>query len=273
MKIATYCICCCSKKLLSTPAILMPFIAARVFGWRPLHITSVMGLRTLQNGTSYAACNSLRCVDCGCIFLDMRFDQEEMERLYKNYRGKEYVALRAKYEPDYPARNERLKGGIDYMQYVESFLIPHLSFPLRILDWGGDTGKNTPFADGRSVIRHIYDINCAEPVVGCQSVDNPHPDAYDLVVCSNVLEHVSWPHLVLGEILHRAMKKETILYIEIPEERAISHREPKHHWHEHVNFFTETGLRELLERLSLELIDFHRFRGPGLMQFAVKRKQ
>jgi hypothetical protein len=34
-RIATQCVCCGSENLKSSPAVLMPFVAHRTFGWKP----------------------------------------------------------------------------------------------------------------------------------------------------------------------------------------------------------------------------------------------
>jgi hypothetical protein len=57
------------------------------------------------------------------------------------------------------------------------------------------------------------------------------------------------------------MKNDTILYIELPVENLMLEKTTdrlfkKRHWHEHINFFTETSLRRLVERLNLQLAKF-----------------
>lgn len=243
MKIATRCVCCGSIRLDPSPSVLMPFIAHRIFGWVPIKITKEWGLRTIPEGTTYVPCNSLFCRDCGLSFLDMRFDDEEMQRLYSDYRGNEYLAMRLQYEPDYQDRNDRRVAGCEYMPVVEEFLRPHLRFPVSILDYGGDTGLNAPFINHRTTL-HVYDIG-NKPVLDGVAKDTSSLDArYDLIFCSNVLEHVSYPIKVLHDITTR-MDVDTVLYIEVPAE------EKKRFWHEHVNRFTEKSLNKLFEHCGM----------------------
>jgi Methyltransferase domain len=261
MDIASRCICCDGEELLSSPAVLMPFVARRVFGWEPGEITAEWGMRDLKPGHAYSVCNTFRCARCGVIFLDMRFDDREMAALYRNYRDDEYRATRERFEPGYSARNELLVAGSTYIPEVETFLARFVTPPLRMLDWGGDTGLNTPFL-GRLSLHHIYEISGKPPVAGAARVDEEavRSTQYDLIVCSNVLEHVPYPAVTI-ESMVASMSEPTILYIEVPHEDLIRFstsslglETKKKHWHEHINFFTPQSVETLLERCGLEVL-------------------
>ena len=241
-RIATECVCCGCRKLSKSPAILMPFVAHRVFDWRPVEIDLSWGLRTVIDGHAYSICNSLCCDDCGLLFLDIRFSEAELVSLYNNYRDQEYTNLRDFYEPGYKDRNTSLCSGIDYIPEIEDSLSPLLPSPVRLLDWGGDTGKNTPFKKSGALI-HIYDISNQPVVSGAESVDKTTAleTEYDLIVCSNVLEHVPYPSDLLLDI-KTVMRGHTVLYLEVPYENVIRTSLDyagalinKRHWHEHIN--------------------------------------
>jgi hypothetical protein len=264
-RVASCCPCCFGQDLAGSPAILMPFIAHRVFGWAPVEIDASWGLQTIRPGMAYSVCKSLRCVECGLVFLDIRFSDEELGALYRDYRGPAYVALRDQYEPGYAQRNALLNQGVPFVAEIEAFLAPWLSLPVRVLDWGGDTGKNTPFARDRSVC-HIYDISNKPVLEGMVRVDKASATAtasvtpYDLVVCSQVLEHVPYPSEVMLE-MQALMGEQTILYVEVPHETLMQDgaglstaHERKRHWHEHVNFFTQEALRRLAQACSLRVL-------------------
>jgi len=261
MEIASRCICCDDSGLLASPAVLMPFVAKRAFGWEPVEITSEWGMRDLKPGHAYSICNTFRCSKCGVLFLDIRFSEGEMSALYRNYRGEEYTSTRERFEPGYSARNDILVAGSTYIPDVEAFLSEFATLPLRMLDWGGDTGRNTPFL-GRLSLHHIYDISDKEPVPGGQVVDLSTIAAtdYDLIVCSNVLEHVPYPEKTIRSMI-AAMSPSTILYIEVPHEDLIRFaasqeglEKMKKHWHEHINFFTPASAERLLHRCGLEVL-------------------
>ena len=260
--IAKHCICCNSDNLKKSSAILMPFIAKRVFGHEPLEITSGFGLRDLQLGMAYTLCNSLQCQVCGVVFLDYRFTDEQMAVLYHGYRDEVYTQQRDHYEPGYAAIAGHYQGRASYLTEVETWLTRYLPKCPSVLDWGGGTGLNTPFLD-RHKLLHIYDISGVELVAGAERV-NPKAlvrGFYDLVVCSQVLEHVPSPRATIEQMVS-VLGPQTLLYVEVPHEALIRDHPGslelaslKHHWHEHINFFNQRALSCLLNAAGLDVLD------------------
>jgi len=282
-RIATQCVCCESKNLKSSPAVLMPFVAHRTFGWEAITIDDTWGLSTIKKGHAYSICKSMYCDNCGFLFLDIRFSESELSNLYNDYRGAEYNSLRESYEKGYTLRNDKLNAGIDYIQDIEDFLQPHLNFPISILDWGGDTGKNTPFKNKNKAF-DIYDIGnkdvieCARKISKSKALSKK----YNLVVCSNVLEHVPYPSDLLSDI-KKVMNKESILYIEVPYENVVMNNKSdlhllKKHWHEHINFYSKKSLYSLFQNAGLEVKDLKKLQATAggqssyLFQVACKLK-
>jgi hypothetical protein len=237
MKLATECICCGSKELDSWPAEVMPFVASRA------------GVE--QYNEAYHA-HSLRCRNCGVTFLDMRFSDDEIHALYKDYRGERYVALREKFEPGYRERQAGFIGGLPYVAEIENFLSPYPHN--KILDWGGGSGINTPF---REISADVFDISGVQPEYG-KLIDKP--GKYDLIVFANVIEHTPNP----GRELERIKKHmRGILYIEVSLDDATD----KKRWHEHINIFTAQSLLKLAERCGLEVIDTKHLDSPPYHPF------
>jgi hypothetical protein len=145
------------------------------------------------------------------------------------------------------------------MEQIEQFLLPHLRDPLTVLDWGGDTGRNTPFRFQAERV-DIYDVSQQPVLGGLQSVSREEglANTYSLIVCSHVLEHVPYPADLLLE-LYPMMGPETICYLEVPHE-AVMRDSPldahlrKRHWHEHINFFSPDSLRCLIHNVGLEVV-------------------
>ena len=80
------------------------------------------------------------------LFLDIRFDNFEMKQLYKDYRNDHYLKLRENYEPGYTERNNILSVQIHYMNLIEDFIRENTGDNFKtLLDWGGESGINTPF--------------------------------------------------------------------------------------------------------------------------------
>lgn len=230
----------------------MPFVAHRIFGWKPW--TVGREFKTLKAGMAYPLCNTLRCRGCGMLFLDMRFDADEMARLYSGYRDSDYVHLRAKYEPGYGRRNAELGKPLHYAKATEQYIGHYLpAVPPRILDWGGGTGINTPFRSRSEV--DIFDISGAS-AAGATRINRVRRK-YPLVTCLNVLEHTPYPDGELAK-LQDAMDRTSVLFIEVPHEVTIKRRKPwrtKRHWHEHVNFYSEKSLRSLLRRAGFRALN------------------
>lgn len=258
-RISTQCVCCGSHNLKSSPAVLMPFVSHRAFGWSPVVIDESWGLKTIKSGNAYSICKTLMCVNCDFLFLDIRFSDTELSNLYRDYRGKEYSELREHYEPGYALRNEVLDAGVPFIDKVEAFLEPHLTFPITMLDWGGDTGKNSPFKN-RNVQFDIYDISSKAVIDGARVVSRQEAFSrkYQLIVSSNVLEHVPYPSDLIVD-MKNTMDKDSILYIEVPFEEVVrtnpaDYHLKKKHWHEHINFFSEKSLVSLVQSSGLQVI-------------------
>ena len=252
------CICCGSRDLEFATALWMPFVSHRAMNLAPMKIDRSFGLRTVPDGTAFSLCKSLMCHDCGHLFADYRFSETEMTNLYTEYRGSAYTALRETYEPGYAARNAVISEGIFYMQLVEDFLRPFVpESAIAVLDWGGDTGTNTPFRERRSLL-HIFDPSVrdtgSDEILSFSEVPEDLTK-YDLIVLSNVLEHIPFPSETLAAI-RPFMSPETTLYVEVPLENLQrsalqspytgAHR--KKYWHEHINFFTPTSMERLLTK-------------------------
>lgn len=259
-RLARCCVCCGSADLAASPAILMPFVSHRAFGWAPVEIDDSWGLRTIRTGMAYSICKTLRCRECQHVFCDIRFSDAEMGALYAGYREEAYVSLRDHYEPGYRQRNEGLIETVTYKPDIETFIDPYVAGSPTILDWGGDTGSNTPYA-GRRARLDIFDISGKDVIPGARAVTMAEATAsnYDLIVCAQVLEHTPYPSDILADI-RKAMRPGSILYVEVPFENVMQEDRPdretiKRHWHEHVNFYAESSMRALLMRAGMEILD------------------
>ena len=212
----------------------------------------------------------------------------KMKNLYSNYRNEEYVNLRDHYEPGYKEKNSSLKQGYNYVPEIEKFISCHLDTTrdFNVLDWGGDTGKNTPFYD---TCEDLYIFDISNKTSGGR-VKNLNSDQvcqyeYNLIVCSNVLEHIPYPLQTLQN-LSEAMGNETILYVELPYEKIVRNFEEgeefndtigsKRHWHEHINFFTTKSVKSLMTAAHLEILEIKKLKISGettshVFQVACKR--
>ena len=260
MKIALNCIACGSADLLSSPAILMPFIAERALGWGPVEITEDWGLDTVPTGHAVCRVNTRACDNCGTMFLDLRFGEDEMSNLYSDYRGSDYNALRVKYEPGYQAKTSVFNERASWLDETEGWIESKIGKPGTVLDWGGGTGINSCFLHD-DVDLYIHDISNvrlesgANPYIASQALQK-----FDLVTCMQVLEHVADP-LDLLHTMAGFMSDDSFLYLELPFEKVMQddistakRATLKRHWHEHINFFSENGLIELVTKAGMKVL-------------------
>lgn len=259
------CIACgaSGQTLKTKPAFLMPFVANRVFGWEPFKIEKSFGYKDVKPGWAYPLCNSVACTNCGLIFSDIRFTDEQMSALYEGYRGHEYVIQRKKFERNY---NEQEKTPLNYIVVKENFIKKSLSSesPLAILDWGGDTGQSVVFNDGVNDV-FSYDVGRPRPLQNnVKRFDIGSDKKFDLITCSHVLEHVPYPINFVAE-LKKFLKTDGVIFFELPMERIMDPSKnstieeqlsAKHHWHEHINFFSINSLEHVFSNSGFDILDF-----------------
>ena len=269
MKVIDKCPICDCEDLEKSPAVVMPFITYRIFGWTPKKITPECQLHSLECGSSYQICSSTLCHKCQLLFSDLRFDKPEMEKLYHEYRGENYVEQRKRFEPNYIETNDYLLKPLHYLSKVEDFIGRHTGSLHRILDWGGGNGVNTPFLTDRSEVS-IYDISShsnSELPNGANVINHLEgkENHFDLIVAMHVFEHLSDPRDELFKLIEK-LRLGGSIYIEVPLESIMEFDGPKpdainekHHWHEHINFFSRPALQHLFDVSGLEVKDIREF--------------
>jgi predicted SAM-dependent methyltransferase len=193
------------------------------------------------------------CLECGMIFGDGDFDQEMLDRYYRQYYG---------YGINGPDNIERLKRDAARIEGWVS------SKQARILDFGG-AGD-----DGRSlIVDHFQRVGYTD--AHCTGPNEPLPQDCDLIYASHVLEHIyDLPHVMTR--LGQALKPEGVLVVDIPEAAGILL-----HWQKaildyntkHINHFTIRTMLDLLHRYGFELVDHRDYtlEGAPCVQFVCKR--
>lgn len=209
MKTVEQCVLCGQEIITIKRAVVAPFLARRIW-----------------NGNCPAV-NLVQCTSCSFLFFNPRLDPEEEQRLYTGYRLEEYQRLRQSCEPWYtPTFNANLSGYISARQRkLRSVLTPFVAgiATPAILDFGGDRGQLIqdliPNAFG-----YIYDISDVQPLEGighCKDLEDCRKRQFDLIICSNVLEHVGFPRTIMDQIRAIAAPQ-TLVFIEVPFESPFS---------------------------------------------------
>lgn len=218
----------------------------------------------------------VRCEVCGFIFYNPRLEDADLHLLYANYRLDEYLEMRHAFEPWYAKKmNEELASPESY-KARRAKLTPILKEHIgkrkirRILDHGGDRGDLVAgLLDGAEP--YVYDISGVNAAPGVNATNDPAACHADLIINSNVLEHVGFPRQVVSDIL-RASPAGGLVYLEVPCElpfeftrimrriaqmavvtlarpllaRHMARPAGLYMMHEHINYYTEQTLATLM---------------------------
>lgn len=266
LKIPKTCIFC-SGKVFSTPALISKFLAKRMFGWEAI-VIEPNKFSDFLPGVSYPCCNTLFCDRCKSIFMDIRPSFDLVKKYYNGYQSEEFHKDRELIESSYIERRKLMNpddfaGYCSYLPQIEYFINLSIKGPFnKIIDIGGGDGSGTPFFNQCKEL-HIFDINVlnnnklSENIVFHSTLPNQEmSQGFDLVVCRNVLEHLSDPNKYLKEIT-KILKIGTPIYVEVPFENIMRNGFDSNNlkiWTEHINFFTSDALKYMFQRNSIDII-------------------
>lgn len=263
---ASCCVICDSPIRQLKRALIAPFVAERTWGKKPFCVDLV------------------GCDSCGFMFYNPRLDDEDLATLYKGYRSDEFQRMRFETEPWYtPGFNYDIASPESYAER-RALLAPILKKNLgdrpikRVLEYGGDRGELAAgLLDGTAA--YSYDISGIEVAPGVTAAPVPADCRADLILNSNVLEHVGFPRLLVSEIL-QAAPAGGLVFLEVPAElpfgayrlaRRIAQigimaaTRPKtaryvlrpaalYMMHMHINYFSERSLKVLMQKCGGEVI-------------------
>ncbi len=200
----------------------------------------------------------IHCKSCGIYYSQYRPTDEEMDRLYKDYRGEIYVKQRIRFEPEYTAdvyydkEVERQRKNRLGAYLKENVNVENIRY---FLDYGGDNGEFIP-DEFNNAYRYVYDISGVDVVPGVcriKSFDELKNYDWDLITCCHVLEHVSDPMQIV-KIMTGLLHEGSYLYIEVPYEdwfKQYSYIEIN----EHINFFCIRTMELIAEVFSLSIVN------------------
>jgi hypothetical protein len=271
----SHCVICEGALVPLKRALVAPFLAERIWKRAPFCVSLV------------------RCVACGFLFYNPRLDDKDLRHLYSEYRSESYQRMRFSSEPWYTKRfNHDLASAKSYENRrarISPILKRHLGTRriARILDHGGDRGDLVVnLIDGADAF--VYDISGMPPATGVTATDDPVGCHADLIVNSNVLEHVGFPRPLVAGIVN-ATTDGGLAFLEVPCEHpfglpriarriaqiglmAITH--PRltpsiirpaslYMMHEHINYFSEQTLNLLFERSGGKIVASGRYASSG----------
>jgi SAM-dependent methyltransferase len=208
MYIVEACPCCLSTQSRARWAIVAPFLADFAVGQKPF------------------VCQLLECSNCTFRFFNVRLTPEEVERLYSEYRGQRYYAVRHHWEFWY---SEKVNSGISgdpqeiasRISALEKLALPHVDRDQvgTVLDYGGDRGQFIPHSLGKD--KFVFEVSDANPVEGVTRIESHETlkgREFDFVMVLCVLEHCSDPANVLEQV-RACMHPGSYLCVTVPHER------------------------------------------------------
>lgn len=266
MREVSLCVVCDGATRKVARALVAPFLARRIWDKDPFCVDLV------------------ECVQCGFTFYNPRLEDAELGRLYSGYRSDEYLQMRHASEPWYTTQfNYDLASPASYRKRratVGTILSKHLGGRVieRVLDHGGDRGDLVAgLIEGAQAF--VYDISGVHAAEGVTAVSDPAACAADLIVNSNVLEHVGFPQNIVRDIF-RISPSNGLVFFEVPCESprgatriarrvaqvgwmSVAHPSLTRHlvrpaslymMHEHINYFTERSLAALARSSGGEVV-------------------
>ena len=215
--------------------------------------------------TPFAFVEMQLCTHCFFIQTKIPFHDEDVMRLYRDYRSTAYNRERIHYEPEYAqiaaaiGQDQRELG--TRRSALSTFLRKGLqtSEAHTILDYGGADGKFIPDIPGS---KFVYEISNMDPVPGVTRIKSESElGTYSIVLLAHITEHVTHP-LNLVRNLSAHVEPGGYLYIETPQEISDQQRAELHSGvarfdiaiHEHINSYCVPAVAALLEAAGFTVV-------------------
>lgn len=189
-------------------------------------------VRELAGSSAKKTCYFV-CSNCKTGWADIFYSNHEMQNLYQDYRGVNYLKVRSKWESSYSRSfNLSIDSGDSHVNLRRSQMeaIIHTNFfsfistTNSVLDIGGGHGGLMPNWPG-IISKYVLDVSGVETEVGIKSVRSWSEISvsrpFDLIMVCGILEHLTEPLKFLEEIkinLHNLNLStvETLFYFEVP---------------------------------------------------------
>jgi SAM-dependent methyltransferase len=192
----------------------------------------------------------LECPDCQFVFADFIYPQV-IEYFYTHLCRRDIPADEIK-----KMRGKAKENAQSQLDTIKPYLPPKIK---RVLDFGGGSGEAArlylPIADEVYInesdprsIEHIKEEPRLNLLDGDQLMNDEFVGFFDLIIFSNVLEHMTYPVRRLLEF-SRMLAPDGLLFVEIPNEAPLI-KKTGVHTIQHITFFTVDTFEDLVGRQS-----------------------
>jgi len=147
------------------------------------------------------------CHVCGHAFFTELYTNDTIKRLYKDYYSPQYLAKRKLIEPSLTTTNIYNKTDAKCIAYA---YMKYCRGDVNILDYGGFDGSYIPNHFGES---HVYDLSNTPLDNGSVRVHKPQKNHYDMVICSNILEHTPYPRKTIDKVLQYVKPNGIVVFV------------------------------------------------------------
>jgi SAM-dependent methyltransferase len=201
----------------------------------------------------------VRCAACTMVYVTPVVEQE---RLHAHYEGETTYTKVLTSGPNIELDRRRFEYALDVLG-------EHMQVPRKLLDVGCGPGTFLGVARERGwdVAGVEFNARCVTMLrdAGIEVIDRPleqaslPPESYACIALWDVLEHITEPRPFLAT-LHRLLPAGGMLMVEVPQfgslvSRLLHERSNTFAGDSHINFFTATTLRGLLEQQGFELVE------------------
>jgi len=202
------------------------------------------------------------CLDCSFVQAMHAFRDQDLGRLYADYRMASYNEERIRYEPTYAPLAKSVGKGDEEIECRVGGLTKWLADKIQpgddfaMLDFGGSDGRFLPRIEGK---KFVYEISNCQPLPGItRMADEKDLGTYPYVQIAHVLEHVPEPLALLKRVAG-FVRPSGYLYIEVPQDLSEVDIEglkkgPVRRGltvHEHINVYCPSSVRRLIEASGL----------------------
>jgi len=207
---------------------------------------------------------NLECRECGFVFSD--FIHPQVIEYFYNYFCRRDASNS---EIDQLRKNAKACGN-SQLRMIHPFLPERLG---RVLDFGGGHGENArlflPFSDEVYIveqdpvcIEHIKQEPRLQLITSDELASEEYVGFFDLVILSNVLEHMAFPVRQM-QFFSRMIIKDGLFFVEVPHECAFL-KKSAIQMPQHICFFSPQSLNFLVDRQgSFDVVDL-RTCGPSI---------
>jgi len=224
--------------------------------------------------------NTMRCSNCGHLFLSPTFSPDEIRKMYSSESYKLFAELKKTYENKTKQKWEQIVAGNNWDEKKKESLLkrPEIIkdvlnryatwYRKKILDLGGASGHNLTSFKKESQL-FVMDLRESEEknedIVYFRDYDSLSKNApFDIIISTHTFEHIVDLDQEMKNISN-ILKKGSHVYIEVPcDSFSIIAKKKPRNIYPHINFFTRNSLENLFllngfktKFLSLQLMPYN----------------